>query len=333
MSGKSELLDLLKGVSRSFYISVRFLPQPIRMTIATAYLLARASDTIADTNQLPAANRIEFLRRFLASVLNGRRSKELELASCLRAQPEGSEKVLLSRMDMVFRELSNIPPAQRELIVQVLTQIIRGQTLDISKFETRDRVTALKDEAALEEYTYFVGGSVGEFWTKVCFLAWPSYARLPESEMLISGKAFGKGLQLINILRDFPQDLQAGRSYLPVPNPESVAQNPNSARKEWERWRCRASEQLEEAWHYLSAVRPWRVRFACAMPILIGIRTLRLLGEATQLVPGIKVSRSEVHRMMLWAAAIAVFRPLERAAFREFFRPPTKPSLKNSRFC
>jgi farnesyl-diphosphate farnesyltransferase len=325
MSGKAELLDLLKDVSRSFYISVRFLPRQIRMTIAVAYLLARASDTIADTNQLPAANRIEFLRRFLASVLNGRRSKELELASCLRAQPEGPEKVLLSRMDMVFRQFSDIPPAQRGLIVQVLTQIIRGQTLDISKFEMRDGVTALEDEAALEEYTYFVGGSVGEFWTKVCFLAWPSYARLPESEMLISGRAFGKGLQLINILRDFPRDLQAGRSYLPVPNPDSVAQNPNSARKEWERWRCRASEQLEEAWHYLSAVRPWRVRFACAMPILIGIRTLRLLGEATQLLPGIKVSRSEVHRMMLWAAAIAVFRPLERAAFREFFRPSTKP--------
>jgi len=325
MSGKSELLDLLKGVSRSFYISVRFLPQPIRMTIATAYLLARASDTIADTNQLPPADRIEFLHQFLVSLLNGRRLNELQLYSCLRAQPEGPEKMLLSRMDMVFHEFSNIPPTHRELTVEVLTQIIRGQTLDISKFETQDGVTGLKDDAALEEYTYFVGGSVGEFWTKVCFLAWPSYGRLPESEMLNSGKAFGKGLQLINILRDFPRDLQAGRCYLPVANPKAVAQNPNSARKEWERWRCRASVQLEEAWHYLSAVRPWRVRFACAMPILIGIRTVRLLGEATELVPGIKVSRSEVHRMMLWAAAIAVFRSLEKAAFCEFFQPPAKP--------
>jgi farnesyl-diphosphate farnesyltransferase len=325
MSGNAELLDLLKEVSRSFYISVRFLPKPIRMTIAIAYLLARTSDTIADTNQLPAADRIEFLRRFLASLLSGRRLNELEIASCLRGQPEGPEKILLSRMDMIFHEFSNIPPAHRELTVEVLTQITRGQTLDVTKFEIHEGVSGLEDDGALEEYTYFVGGSVGEFWTKVCFLGWPSYARLPEPEMLSSGKAFGKGLQLINILRDFPRDLQAGRCYLPVPNPKAVAQNPNSARKEWERWRCRASEQLEEAWHYLSAVRPWRVRFACAMPILIGIRTLRLLGEAFELVPGIKVSRSEVHRMMLWAAAIAVFRSLERAAFCKFFRPQTRP--------
>ena len=65
MSGEAELFALLKGVSRSFYISVRFLPKRIRMAIALGYLLARASDTIADTNRLPPAERIEFLKRFL----------------------------------------------------------------------------------------------------------------------------------------------------------------------------------------------------------------------------------------------------------------------------
>jgi farnesyl-diphosphate farnesyltransferase len=304
---------------------VRFLPKPIRMTIAIAYLLARASDTIADTNQLPAADRIELLHSLLAFLSNSQCGGAPDLVSCLSAQAEGPEKRLLARIDRVFRGLSNIPSEQRELVVEVMTQIIRGQSLDISEFETHTGISALKDEAALEEYTYLVAGCVGEFWTKVCFLNWRWYARLPEAEMLCLGKAFGKGLQLVNILRDFALDLRAGRCYLPIPDPSAVAQNPNSARKEWERWRCRASEQLEEAWRYLSAVRPWRVRFACAMPILIGIRTLRLLGETTELVPGIKVSRSEVHRMMLWAAAIAVFRPLEQAAFCEFFHPQTKP--------
>ena len=70
MSGEAELFALLKGVSRSFYLSVRFLPRRIRMAIALGYLLARASDTIADTNQLPPAERIEFLKRFLGSVSN-----------------------------------------------------------------------------------------------------------------------------------------------------------------------------------------------------------------------------------------------------------------------
>jgi len=41
MSGEAELFALLKEVSRSFYISVRFLPKRIRLTIALGYLLAR----------------------------------------------------------------------------------------------------------------------------------------------------------------------------------------------------------------------------------------------------------------------------------------------------
>ena len=40
--------DLLKSVSRSFYLSMRFLPLAMREPISLGYLLARFSDTIAD---------------------------------------------------------------------------------------------------------------------------------------------------------------------------------------------------------------------------------------------------------------------------------------------
>src|SRR5215472_8598997 len=59
-----ELWRLLKGVSRSFYLSVRFLPSRIRPAIALGYLLARASDTIADANSLAAADRLKILTSY-----------------------------------------------------------------------------------------------------------------------------------------------------------------------------------------------------------------------------------------------------------------------------
>ena len=118
MSGEAELFTLLKGVSRSFYISVRFLPRRIRMAIALGYLLARASDTIADTNQLPPAERIEFLKRFLGSVSSREPGEPLDLAACLTAQADGPEKVLLVNIDRVLDCLSNIPPAHRELLTK-----------------------------------------------------------------------------------------------------------------------------------------------------------------------------------------------------------------------
>ena len=50
-------LQLLRDVSRSFYLSIRVLPAPLRQPVAVGYLLARATDTLADTAQLPAGQR------------------------------------------------------------------------------------------------------------------------------------------------------------------------------------------------------------------------------------------------------------------------------------
>ena len=48
-SPQKVLNGLLQGVSRSFYLTLRVLPGSIRPQIGLAYLLARTTDTIADT--------------------------------------------------------------------------------------------------------------------------------------------------------------------------------------------------------------------------------------------------------------------------------------------
>ena len=59
---------LLKGVSRSFYLTLRILPAGMRDPIGLAYLLARAADTIADTSLIPPAQRLELLLSLRAQV-------------------------------------------------------------------------------------------------------------------------------------------------------------------------------------------------------------------------------------------------------------------------
>ena len=41
--------ELLKGTSRSFYLTLKVLPKKVRRQIGLAYLLARLADTIADS--------------------------------------------------------------------------------------------------------------------------------------------------------------------------------------------------------------------------------------------------------------------------------------------
>src|SRR5438552_4351040 len=60
--------ELLKPVSRSFYISIRLLPRALREPVALAYLLARTSDTIADSSAVDVEKRIELLGRFSRAI-------------------------------------------------------------------------------------------------------------------------------------------------------------------------------------------------------------------------------------------------------------------------
>ena len=63
MTTTDELLgDLLRQVSRSFYLSLAILARPLRVPLGLAYLLARAADTVADTRLIARPERVGHLQ-------------------------------------------------------------------------------------------------------------------------------------------------------------------------------------------------------------------------------------------------------------------------------
>jgi len=70
MAAPELLSSLLKQVSRSFYLTLRVLPKAVRSQIGLAYLLARATDTIADTEMLPVATRLASLNALRQRILD-----------------------------------------------------------------------------------------------------------------------------------------------------------------------------------------------------------------------------------------------------------------------
>jgi farnesyl-diphosphate farnesyltransferase len=207
-------------------------------------------------------------------------------------------------------------PSHQTLVQDVLSKIVRGQRLDIERFEMAESLRALRDADELEEYTYLVAGAVGEFWPRLCTLEWSHYSRIAKSELERLGIEFGKGLQLTNILRDFPVDIAQGRSYLPVDDPRLIKKNVELARPLFLEWHGRAWRYLHSAWAYVCAVRPLRVRFACALPALIGARTLRKLSGPG--VIGAKISRPEVYWLMILALVAAFFGPAAKLIGSKF---------------
>ncbi len=306
------------------------LPPVLREPVGLAYLLARASDTVADSAASAAAQRLEALAH-MASALRSGPGPAPDLSGFIPGLPDASERELLGRFAEIWRLWEQTEPGDREEITRVLEEILRGQRLDLQRFGAcgqESGVTALATEAELDDYTYSVAGCVGEFWTRICLRHLPRYAPGTSPEELIRRAiAFGKGLQLVNILRDAPADFANGRCYLPLTDLEGHAPGelraaPALARAAYERWTGRARAHLAEGLRYIEAIRPWRVRLACFLPWALGVRTLRLMEQSRPLETArrVKVSRAEVRRLLLSGAVAALANPLLRAASKRLTR-------------
>ena len=310
---------ILKSVSRSFYLTIQFLPRPLREPVGLAYLLARATDTIADTSGIPAAERLTTLGTF-ARVIAGEldfNSVAKSLGDFTSQQSDPAERALIENLRSVLEKIERMERDDRDDIRAVLQTIVRGQALDLTRFEDPGRPTALRTGAELDEYTYFVAGCVGEFWTKLGFRRLPPFAKRSPNEMIKLGIAYGKGLQLINILRDRGADLENGRDYLPA---EELALAPLD--EVFSHWLNQAEEQVAAGIEYSSSLTNWRVRFATALPALIGARTIALLRRAGHAPEKIKVPRKEVRRILAAGALAAASPSALRALYQRSLAPP-----------
>lgn len=302
--------DLLKAVSRSFSLTLRILPASVRHPISIAYLLARTSDTIADTKLVDPEIREASLCQLAQAIQSGRIEPN-SLAFSLPPQTQTKERELLTRIHHSLALLQTVGQKERHLIQEVLQTIISGQSLDLQRFQnaSAQNVVCLKSDAELDDYTYRVAGCVGEFWTRICFQklsANPS----PPPELLRAGVRFGKGLQLLNILRDLSDDLRQGRCYLPQdallqsglsPKNLAIPSTNETRQKIAPLFQCyvqKANQLLMNGWEYTNQLpRCWvRVRLACAWPVLIGLQTLKILPLDDPLNPSrrAKISRQAV---------------------------------------
>ncbi|MDB5873489.1 MAG: hypothetical protein JWQ07_2931 [Ramlibacter sp.] len=335
-----ELPALLRSVSRSFYLSIRLLPAPLRQPISVAYLLARASDTVADTANMAAGERKAKLETLVAAFDGWAPSGAIAAlaASFAPLQHDPGERDLIVALPRCLAWLEQLAEPDRADVRAVLHHITRGQALDVERFDGAVLPRALETATQLDEYTYLVAGCVGEFWTDLCFRHLPGFAALPQQEMRELGRGYGKALQLVNILRDASADLAAGRCYFPADElaaaglrPEDILGHPDRFEAVRGRWHARAQQGLELGMRYADAVNSRRVRAGSVLPALLGVRTLALLQAAGAhgLRDKVKVPRREVHRVMARLALNLASRASLRALFARMREPRASRGWEN----
>ena len=307
------LRELLKQTSRSFYLTLRVLPGRVRSQIGLAYLLARTTDTIADTEIVPAEQRLRGLQQLRERIL-GQGDTRLDFTELAGRQGDAAERELLDKCDRSLAELRELSQNDLQQVREVLKTIISGQELDLQRFGgvSPGNIIALQNDDELDDYTYRVAGCVGEFWTKMCREHLFPQAKLDEPRFLSDAIRFGKGLQLVNILRDLPADLRKGRCYVSAKRltdvglqPADLLQATNQPRFKplYENYLDLAQAHLVAGWNYTNTIPrdQVRVRLACAWPVLIGADTIRRMRAENTLDASrrIKVSRAEVRRIIV----------------------------------
>lgn len=268
---------LLARHARTFSLTLGLLPRSLREPLSLGYLLARASDTIADSPLISRERGLLLLSRLDDALVAGNPADWSP--SVGRDELLPGEAELFLALPHLLRRLSESP--DRAELCALWRTILEGQLFDLGRFGPGSPPLARWE---LERYCGLVAGSVGEAWTRLTARHSPRTLLLPPEELLPLASAYGRGLQLVNILRDRERDREIGRCYV---REEEVAALTGIA-----------ASWLRQAEHYLAGLRPGRILTASSLPLDLAKAMMDASGEAG-IGPGMKLSRRAVRSLLL----------------------------------
>ena len=203
---------LLKGVSRTFALTIPQLPTALRKVVSNAYLLCRTMDTIEDEPSLTPDQKRNFGRQFV-SIVAGQESPQrfaVELSPLLSSSTIPEEHELIQFMPQVIGITLSFNETQRD----ALHVCVRVMSEGMVEFQHMQTAHGLTDLAQLNRYCYYVAGVVGEMLTKLFCDYSPAIAKNRDALMMLA-VSFGQGLQMTNILKDIWDDKRRDACWLP----------------------------------------------------------------------------------------------------------------------
>ena len=204
--------ELLKGVSRTFALTIPQLPAKLYGPVANAYLLCRIVDTIEDEVSLSPQQKSYFCSEFIEVVRTGINSEPFaaELAPLLSDVTLPAEHTLIHVLPRVIEITHSFDPEQIDALADCVDTMAQG----MSAFQAQNLLQGLATLAELDKYCYYVAGCVGEMLAKLFCHYSPAIAEHRE-ELLRLSVSFGQGLQMTNILKDIWDDAERGVCWLP----------------------------------------------------------------------------------------------------------------------
>lgn len=260
-SMEKQAMHVLKETSRTFYIPIKLLEKPLRMTVGSAYLCMRAIDEIEDHEELPNETKSQLLKE-TSQLLDQEEFDKNAYANLLQPHAGILPEVTLRLGDWI----EVCPPGIRQKIQAATSEMATG----MAKWAERD--WDVQTEADLDDYTYYVAGLVGLMLSDI----WEWHDDVETNREWAVG--FGRGLQAVNILRNKDEDMkERGVGFFP---------------DGWERSDMfqYAERNLGEAELYTTSIGNRNIKLFCKIPLALARRTLKALKRGEE-----KISRAEVN--------------------------------------
>lgn len=259
--------------ARNFYYGLKLLPEPQRSALYAVYAWMRRADDLVDGSERgpgQTRQRIEAFRAATASALDG--------------QPVENDPVLVALAHTATRF---------RLPAEHLHAMLDGQLddLDIERYDTFD---------ALRAYCQRVASSVG----LLCMEIWGYTDPAAPALAVDRGIAF----QLTNILRDFAQDYDGGRVYLPREDFAEHRLAPEALRQWSDPDRCTAlvESQVKRAQSYYdraadleAMITPTCAPTLWAMTAIYHDLLLKIRREPARIAQGPRLRLSSLHKGLI----------------------------------
>ncbi|MEB3161582.1 MAG: phytoene/squalene synthase family protein [Synechocystis sp.] len=200
MSLRRNALAVLKETSRTFYIPISILPDPLLDAVASAYLCMRAIDEVEDHPDLDATTKAQLLNQISLNL----QSATANSTSQDFARGLGTYQALLPEVTLRVGEWALLAP---ETIAPRIWDATAAMSDRMAFWALQN--WQIKTENELDQYTFSVAGAVGLLLSDLW--AWYDGTQTNRSHAI----GFGRGLQAVNIVRNYKEDKRRGVSFFP----------------------------------------------------------------------------------------------------------------------
>ncbi len=301
--------EILPSVSRTFALSIRFLPGNLGRTVGVAYLICRIADTVEDDGAATVPAKTAALDALLRA-FDGPADVDAFRQSAAWVQGDAHHVELVRRADLVFEVFRSLPARSQDRVRHWVAEMVRGMKKFVVLYPRGIRIQTTEE---YREYCYYVAGTVGNLLTDLWYQYAPSIGPAKYRELGTRSVAFGEALQTVNILKDIAWDAEHENSiYIPA---ESLREHGSSHQTllspaHESRNHAAISDFIDLAWHDLDEAleytlsiprRAVAIRAFCILPLLFAYASLRDLSKSRGMLrPGgaVKISRAEVKALM-----------------------------------